>query len=130
MEKNTFCGYSISWFDDCKTLHKYFISLYRWKWQTKVLSNINFSIVNQSNCYQMYYRISKFVTISSDMGDTGINVILWPNIRKKRISVWEGISFRRYLISEFCSFETFHGYKMSWKWSKVTKIKRFNTPKI
>ena len=35
-----------------------------------------FSIVNQSNCYQMCYRISKFVNISSDMGDTGINVIL------------------------------------------------------
>ena len=38
--------------------------------------NINFSIVNQCNCYQICYRNFNFVTISRDMQYTGTSIIL------------------------------------------------------
>ena len=39
----------------------------------------------QCNCYQMCYRNSNFLTISRDMRYTSIIIIIWLNIRKKRI---------------------------------------------
>ena len=53
--------------------------------------NVNVSIVNQCNCYQICYRKSNFVTISRDMQDMGIKMIFWSNIRKKRILNSAGI---------------------------------------
>ena len=41
----------------------------------------------------------------------GINVILWSNIKKKRILNPVGISFRGYLTSQFLWFWNFAGTK-------------------
>ena len=69
-----FCGYLISRFGDCKTFQGFLISRFQWKWETKVSLNTNFSIVNQCNYYQIWYRNSNFVTISRDMRYKGINM--------------------------------------------------------
>ena len=48
-------------------------------------------IVNQCNCYQTCYRNSNFLTISRDMRYTSIIILIWLNIRKKRISNSAGL---------------------------------------
>ena len=53
---------------------------------------------------------------------TGINIIFWSNIRKKRISNFAGVWLGECLISQFCGFETFRRYKISRKWSKIAKM--------
>ena len=52
--------------------------------------------------------------------------MLWSNIRKNTISNPVGIYFCRYLILQFCGFETFQGYKILRKWSEIAKISKFN----
>ena len=89
--------------------------------------NINFSISNQCNCYLICYRNSNLVAISRDMRCTGINIILWSNISKKRMSNSAGNWFSRYLIGDF---ETYRGYKTPPKWSKIAKITKSDTFKV
>ena len=59
--------------------------------RNKSLIEYQFFIVNECNCCQICYRNSNFVTISRHMRYVGINIILWANIRKKRISNSAGI---------------------------------------
>ena len=57
----------------------------------KVSLNINFSIVNQCNCYQICYRNSNFVIISRDMW---VSISYFDQILGKRKSqTWQVFNF-------------------------------------
>ena len=104
-------NFAIWWFQRISRVFNFAISV---KIRKKVSSNNIFSIVIKGKCYQICYRNSNFVTISKYMR-YGINIILWSNIRKKKIIKLGSYQFRRYLISWFFGFETFRGCKISWK---------------
>ena len=50
----------------------------------QVSLNIKCSIVDQCNCYQIWYRNSNFVTISRDMQYTRTNIIYTKSNRKPK----------------------------------------------
>ena len=91
----------------------------------KVSLNINFSVVNQCNCYQICYRNSDFVTISRDMRYTVPQYHILIKYLEK-----ENLKLGRYLISRVFGFETLRGYKILRKCSKIAKIAKSNTRKI
>ena len=76
--------------------------------------------------------VIKYVTetLISLSRDTGISIIPWSNIRKNRIIKLGRCQFRRYLVSRFFGFETFFGYKISRKLSKIAKVAKFSTREI
>ena len=75
-KKLYFAWYLISRFGNCKTFHGYFNFAILVKIKTKVSLNINFSIINQCDCYEICYRNSSFIAISRDMLYMGINIIV------------------------------------------------------
>ena len=48
---------------------------------------INFYVVNQSNCYENVAK-TLILLLFVDICDIGIDIILWSNITKKRISTF------------------------------------------
>ena len=85
---------AIWWLQNISRVFNFAISV-----KIKLSMNINFFIVNQCNCYQICNRTSNFVIISRAIQCTGINIILWSNIRNK-----ENLKLRRYLISRVFNF--------------------------
>ena len=73
-------------------------------------------------------RHSTFVTISRDMQYTGINTLI-KYLKKKNLKLVRYLILR-YLNSRFHDFETFRGYKILRKWSKVAKSAKSNTFKV
>ena len=80
--------FPIWWLQNISRVFNFAVSV---KIRNESLIEYQFSIANQCNCYQICYRNSNFVTISRDMQYTGINIIIWSNIRKKSISNSAGI---------------------------------------
>ena len=119
--------FAIWWLQKISWVFNFAISV---KIRKKVLLNNNFSIANKCNCYQICCRNSNFVTISTYMRYTGTIIILWSNIRKKKIIKLGRYQFRGYLILPYFGFKTFCGYKSSRKWWKIVKITKFSTREI
>ena len=94
--KNTFCGYLISRFGDYKIFHGYLISV---KIKSQVSLNIDFSIGDRCNCYLISLLQVQICNI-------------WVSISYFEYQEKKDLKLGRYLISRFCGFESFCGYKI------------------